>query len=332
MSETENTQQVAVREANVPSRGTYARPLTIRDIKEQVNLLQEVMREVMQPGLHYGHIPGTPEGQLALYKEGAEKLGLTFRLAPRFPKDRQEVKELQNGHREYVSFCEIRHIQTGEVWAEIGRSCSTMESKYRWRNAARQCPACNKETIRKGSEKYGGGWFCAKNSGGCGAKFKTGDRLIEGQEVGKVENQDIADLYNTCLGMSQKRAHVASMKLALACSDIFRQSAYEVDDEPESEGQFEEVEDDKPQKQAKTPQEKTLKTEEKNGHANTAGDLLTDDEVASLNQAITDAGSSVTPGKLKLFLHKTYGVDELKNLSTEYQEGVYQWITQQMNA
>ena len=56
--------------------------LTAQDIKAQVQLIQEVMQAVMQEGYHYGVIPGTEKP--TLLKPGAEKLTMTFRLAPIF--------------------------------------------------------------------------------------------------------------------------------------------------------------------------------------------------------------------------------------------------------
>ena len=51
-------------------------------IKAQVQLIQQVMKEVMQKDEHYGVIPGTLKP--SLLKSGAEKLCLTFRLDPQY--------------------------------------------------------------------------------------------------------------------------------------------------------------------------------------------------------------------------------------------------------
>ena len=67
-------------------------PRTAKDIREQVQLIQDVMKEVMQEGQHYGVIPGTERkdkdgkdiSKKTLLKPGAEKLCLTFRLAPSY--------------------------------------------------------------------------------------------------------------------------------------------------------------------------------------------------------------------------------------------------------
>jgi hypothetical protein len=102
-------------------------------------------------------------------------------------------------------------------------SCSSRESKYRWRNAARVCPTCGQAAIIKGKAEFGGGWLCFKKNGGCGAKFDDGDAAIEGQPVGRAPNPDIADVDNTILKMAEKRALIAATLIATNVSDFFTQ-------------------------------------------------------------------------------------------------------------
>jgi hypothetical protein len=177
------------------------------------------MASVMKEGEHYGKIPGCGD-KPALLKPGAEKLSLTFRLAPKY-----QIKktDLPNNHREYEITCRLVHINTGQVFGEGVGSCSTMESKYRWRESQRKCPKCGAAAIIKGKAEYGGGWLCFQKKGGCNAKFKDYDQTIEGQTLGRVENPDIADQYNTVLKMAKKRAHVDATLTATAASDIFAQ-------------------------------------------------------------------------------------------------------------
>ena len=197
--------------------------LSVDAIKGQVNLIQTVMREVMQVGHHYGVIPGTDKP--TLLKPGAEKLGLTFRLAPEFI---EQVVGLGGDHREYRYKCSLRHIVTGVIVGEGVGSCSTKESKYRWRQQKQKCPACGMEAIIKGKDEYGGGWLCWKKQEGCGAKYADDDARITDQPVGRVENPDIADVYNTVQKMGKKRSHVDAMLTATAASDIFTQDLEEI--------------------------------------------------------------------------------------------------------
>jgi hypothetical protein len=192
--------------------------LSVDDLVKRVGKVQEVARRVMQDGLHFGKIPGVDKP--TLLKPGAEILCLTFRLAPVFSID--EIS-LGDGHRDYRVKCTLMHIATGASMGDGHGSCSTKESKYAWRNGERKCPTCGKPCIIKGKEQYGGGWLCFAKKGGCGAKFATGDQAIEGQSVGRVANEDIADTYNTVLKMACKRALVAAVLIVTGASALFTQ-------------------------------------------------------------------------------------------------------------
>lgn len=194
-------------------------PLPVETIKHQIQVIQEVMAQAMVKDTHYGVIPGCGD-KPTLLKAGAEKLCLTFRLSPTYTVTKTE---LGGGHREYEVRCTLTHIPSGQVFGEGVGICSTHESKYRYRKAERTCPSCGASSIIKGKAEYGGGWLCFAKKGGCGAKFSDNDDSITGQIVGRVENPDIADSYNTVLKIAKKRAHVDAVLTATAASDIFAQ-------------------------------------------------------------------------------------------------------------
>jgi hypothetical protein len=197
--------------------------LSVKAVMAQVQKIQELMKLVMKENEHYGKIPGTDKP--TLLKAGAEKLGFVFRLVATYDVNEHD---LGNGHREYRVLCTVKKMGTGEVVGQGVGVCSTLESKYRWRNQNRKCPVCGAETIIQGKEEFGGGWLCWKKKGGCGAKFPPEDARINGQAVGKVENTDIADVYNTVLKIGKKRAHVDAMITSCAASDIFTQDLEEM--------------------------------------------------------------------------------------------------------
>ena len=200
--------------------------LTVSDVRGQVQLIQHVLREVMQQDQHYGKIPGTDKP--SLLKAGAEKLCLTFRLDPQY-----EIETKQDGlHRDITSKCTLYHIPSGQRFGSGMGSCSTRESKYAYRHAQRKCPSCGKAAIIKGKEEYGGGWVCFKKKEGCGAKFEDTAPEIVSQEAGRVPNEDIADQYNTVLKMANKRSLVAAVLNTTAASDIFTQ---DMEDLPQQE-------------------------------------------------------------------------------------------------
>jgi hypothetical protein len=201
--------------------------MSVVDVKAQVNLIQHVMREVMQKDQHYGVIPGTGT-KPTLLKAGAEKLCLTFRLDPQY----ESTERFEGIHLFVKTKCVLYHIPTGHRYGSGEGSCSTREAKYAYRTQARKCPQCGKEAIIKGKEEYGGGWLCFKKKDGCGAKFSDGDQAIEGQASGRAPNEDVADQYNTVLKMANKRSLVAAVLNATAASDIFTQ---DIEDLPREE-------------------------------------------------------------------------------------------------
>ena len=195
--------------------------LTVEDVLGRQKLIGDVLSRVMVRGMHYGVIPGMKgeDGKPPkpiLYKVGAEKLATVFRLAPQYDTVRED---LPGGHREYLVTCTLTHIGTGVIVGSGQGLCSTMEGKYRWRYASKACPECGADAIRKGRD---GGYFCGTKNGGCGVNFEAGDRRIEEQGgPKKVENPDIADVFNTVLKMASKRALIAAVLTATSAGDMF---------------------------------------------------------------------------------------------------------------
>jgi hypothetical protein len=203
-----------------PPREPAPLKLTPKVIKEQVDMVQELYETVMKKDKHYGIIPGCGD-KPTLLKPGAEMLVLMFQLSP-------EIKELEKtdlpgGHREYEMTIALKHKHTGEFWGDGTGMCTTMESKYRYRKGNRKCPKCGSETIIKGKAEYGGGWLCWKKKGGCGEKFEANNTSITSQIEGKIENEDLADTYNTVKKMCKKRTLVDAVLSVTAVSNIFTQ-------------------------------------------------------------------------------------------------------------
>lgn len=204
-------------------------PLTVDDVVKQVAFIEDVMARVFKNDVHYGIIA---EGMKpSLYKAGAEKMAFMFRL-------RQGVlvvdeRPLANGHREFIITTPLMDSKGKTLGYGLG-SCSTMESKYRWRKGERKCPSCGQTTIIKGKDfnntGIDPGWLCWQKKGGCGAKFPSGSPEIESQQVGRVENEDLADLYNTVLKIAKKRSYIDGVITVTGCSDFFTQ---DVEDLPE---------------------------------------------------------------------------------------------------
>lgn len=196
--------------------------LSVTEVSAQVAKIQDLMRTVMHDGEHFGSLPGVKKDRKSLFKSGAEKLCFVFRLSPEFTVERDN---LPNGHREYQVTCKLRSMASGVIVGEGLGSCSTMEKKYRYREASdyeildEPIPEDSKE--RKAEYRKQG--FGMKNVDGvwCWVKYTATER---------VENPDIADVYNTVLKMAKKRAHIDATITACAASDIFTQ---DVGDDPD---------------------------------------------------------------------------------------------------
>ncbi len=197
-------------------------PMNPADVVTQVKLIQQVMSDVMRDGEHYGKVPGCGD-KPTLLQPGAEKLAMVFRLAPSYT---ITARELSHDHREYLVECNLSSIETGQlVGAGVGL-CSTMESKYRYRNVSDfeitgdQIPADSKERKAEyrrqgfGMKKVDGVW-----------------EWVRYTDTGKTENPDIADTFNTVLKMAKKRALVDAVKSTVAASDIFTQDVEDLPDE-----------------------------------------------------------------------------------------------------
>jgi hypothetical protein len=189
------------------------------------NFMTEVARNLMVSGVDFGVIPGTTKP--TLLKPGAERLCTLFGLSPEL----HEVAAIEDwdgqgeGHGEPLFYYHyrVRLVKNGILLGEGDGSCSSRESRFRYRAAERRCPKCSKPAIIKGREEYGGGWLCFGKKGGCGAKFKAGDPAIEAQPADRVANPDIADAVNTIQKMAHKRALVAAVLIATNASEFYSQ-------------------------------------------------------------------------------------------------------------
>ena len=178
--------------------------MTALDIRAQVNRIQEVMRSVMQDGQHYGKIPGAGD-KPTLLKAGAEKLIMTFRLAPE-----TEVEPLfLEGGIGYRVKVRLLTFDGRFVGSGVGE-CSSLEEKYKWRGAV-----CDEEYEETPVDQR---------------------RMKFSKKYGKVEKikqvrTNPHDQANTILKMAKKRALVDATLTTLGASDIFTQDIEDMDPE-----------------------------------------------------------------------------------------------------
>ena len=205
-------------------RARFMPAMSIESAVERYNAVTEFVSRVLRKDVDYGVIPGTEKR--TLLKPGAEKLTTFFGLSTRFELlERIEdwTGERHGGEPFFYYLYRCRLLRGDVAIAEGDASCNSRETKYRWLEAQRACPASGQAAIIKGKDDFGGGWLCWKKRGGCGAKYPDGDQAIETQQVGRVFNPDIADQVNTIQKMSQKRALVGAVLLAVNASEFFTQ-------------------------------------------------------------------------------------------------------------
>ena len=188
-------QAVAIREPDT---------LTAKEIRAQVDLVQQVMKAVMQNGSHYGKIPGCGD-KPTLLKPGAEKLASTFRLAIN-----PEVEDMSTKDMIRVRIrASITHQITGAFLGAGVGECSSNEEKYCWRTAV-----CEEEFNETPEDKR---------------RIKYRNAYGKVQKVQQVRTNP-ADLANTILKMAKKRALVDGILTVCGASDIFTQ---DIEDMPE---------------------------------------------------------------------------------------------------
>lgn len=203
---------------------------TLDQARGRYQALAEFVKAIMRPEVDFGIIPGTNKN--TLLKPGAEKLATFFGLATDFvtvTATEDWTGEDHQGEPFFYYRVKCSLSRGGQMVASAEGSANSWEKKYRYRAAERVCLKCGNPTIIKGKEEYGGGWLCFAKKGGCGAKYGDGDPAITGQQVGQVKNPDIADAVNTILKMSQKRALVAAVLIAVNGSDYFTQDMEDLD-------------------------------------------------------------------------------------------------------
>lgn len=173
------------------------RPMSpaVAEVRNNINIMVEVMKSCMVQNMHYGTIPGVQKP--SLFKAGAEKIMATFRLSAD-----PVVEDLsKDGEIRFRVKVEIKAKDGSFVGAGIGE-CSSQEEKYMWRAAV-----CDEEFDITPEDKRR-------------IKFKKNYGKIEKVQQIRCNPSDLA---NTILKMAKKRALVDGVLTATGASDLFSQ-------------------------------------------------------------------------------------------------------------
>lgn len=180
-------------------------PLSAAQHRAHVNLIQQVMSEVMDEGVHFGRVPGSSKP--SLWKPGAEILGMTFHIAIDPSIDADLSTE---DCRRYRIRAAASSQQTGAFLGAGLGTCSSDEEKYKWRKAV-----CDDEFEETPVDRRRKKW--KKDDGSAYA-------------IKQVRTEP-ADIDNTVLKMAVKRAVVAVILQVTAASDCFTQDIEDMPDE-----------------------------------------------------------------------------------------------------
>ncbi|WP_089610071.1 hypothetical protein [Dehalobacterium formicoaceticum] len=172
----------------------------LEETKAKLILTKSFFESVMEKDVDYGTIPGTQKP--SLLQPGADKLSNLYGFS-KMIEEKQEKKDYDTGHYDVTVKVRLIHRGSQIIAGEGEGSCSTYESKYRYR----WVPEWELlSSIDKDSLDY-------KEKIGKNGQFK----------VYRVENEDLFSQWNTVLKMATKRAFVAAILSATGLSGLFSQ-------------------------------------------------------------------------------------------------------------
>lgn len=193
-------QELAVRTDQMPA-------LSTTDLKNRVECIRDIQEHVMKKDVDYGKITGCGP-KPTLLKPGAETLLLAFELAA-LP-DQLSIQDLGGDDEvRYRVITPIVHVPTGRLCGNGVGECSSLEEKYKWREAV-----CEEEWVEADPDRRRIKW----------KRHKGNVQQVKQVRVNK------ADVANTVLKMGKKRSLVDAALTVTAASRIFTQ---DVEDLPE---------------------------------------------------------------------------------------------------
>ncbi len=297
-----------------------ASAMDIAEIQRQSDMINDLLRKKMVEATkennyqgHFGIIPGTK--QKSLLKPGAEMIAKMFRLGAQYE---HKIEPMPNGHINVSVTACIIHYPTQTVIGYGVGSCSTLESKHRYRTGPFEFTGkpVPKEywDLRKndpeGAQKLlGGRGFTAKKNPETGFY----EIAIQGE---KVENPDPADVWNTALKVAKKRAYVDGIQTCSAAGDIFMVNAENSPDEdfaqPNGNGNGHQNTNRQQQGQNGNGQRNQ---QSQNGHVQIKDpdSPASEAQLKCLYAVVKQAG--ISDEEIKGYLRDEYGVDSSKNLT-----------------
>lgn len=174
---------------------------TIQGTMQKIGQFQAVIKGNLQQDHDFGIIAGAGS-KPTLLKPGGEKICMMFGLNPEYD-FLERTENYKDGFFAYNIKCTL--YRNGKPVSQGVGNCNSMEKKYRYINSDSIPSGIDENTIEKITDKYG--------------RIKY-----------KIPNPHIADLVNTILKMSKKRAFIDSVLQVASLSDIFTQDLEDMKD------------------------------------------------------------------------------------------------------
>lgn len=188
--------EVEVREEQ-PLAAPRITPQYVQETKQQIALLQGLVKDLLIRGVDYGRIPGTPAD--SLWDPGASQILGAFNS---YPGERRILK-FEDSAR-LISFCvevPIIHRESGQVVTTGIGAASTLETKYKYRWVS--------DPLERGYDQE---------------SVKTLKKKTErGKTVYRIPNPEHSELLNTIVKMASKRAEVDGAESLPGVASVLRQ-------------------------------------------------------------------------------------------------------------
>lgn len=104
----------------------------VKYLLQQSALIEEMLKEILKPGIHYGKIPGCGPKPVLL-KPGAEKIMAAFQIRPDLL-----VEDLSTESEITYRVIARGLSSTGAFLGSGVGECSSGETKYKWRRATKK--------------------------------------------------------------------------------------------------------------------------------------------------------------------------------------------------
>jgi len=152
-------------------------------IKHNIDMAQKLVYEVLEEGVDYGRIPGTPGP--SLWDPGAGKISAAFNVYPKYALLHAEESD---GLVSYTVESTLLSRGTGKPMSTGIGAASTRETKYKYR------------------------WHTAEEARGFGYSLEQLEAFKKKDDKYRVPNPEYGELVNTIVKMASKRSDVDAVQ------------------------------------------------------------------------------------------------------------------------